>query len=74
MGMFFSNIHIKMTKDFSINDVKNFMDTTMTEKGYTCTDNNSEAEVTVGRDNMSVIQSKFLCLNSLRCTTGLLCR
>ena len=48
MGMFFSNIHIKMTEDFSINDVKNFMDTTMTEKGYTCTDNNSEAEVTVG--------------------------
>ena len=37
-----------MTEDFSINDVKNFMDTTMTEKGYTCTDNNSEAEVTVG--------------------------
>ena len=48
MGMFFSNIHIKMTENLSINDVKNFINANMTEKGYTCTDNNSEAEVTVG--------------------------
>ena len=48
MGMFFSNIHIKTTEDFSINDVKKFMNANMTDKGYICTDDNNEAEITVG--------------------------